>query len=461
VSTKVSPQPSPALTPETAARTYRYEWYVVIVCMIAYIFSFIDRQVLNLMIEPIKADLHITDTQFSLLTGLAFSLFYAIMGLPIAALADRRSRPLIISIGIAVWCLATTATGLAKNFFHIFLARVGVGAGEAALSPAAYSMFADMFPKNKLGRAVSLYSLGSFLGGALAFLIGGYVIGAVSKMGDLHLPVLGDVAGWQLTFILVGIPGILVSLLIMLTVRDPKRKGLKVGVDGKVQKVSMRNVFKFMASHPKTFLTHMFGFSFYAMTLLCLMSWSPAFFQRKFGMSPTETGYTLGIIIIVANGAGVLFGGWFVDYLSKKGYKDAPMRQGVIGAAAMTIPVFAFSFVDDKAWTIILLAIAMFFASFPMPSSTAAMQILSPNQMRAQVSAIFLLVSNLAGVALGTWLIAVVTDSVFKDPTMVGHSMSIVLGIGSIVTVFLLWPGCRFFRDSLAREQAHQTANAK
>lgn len=455
-----------SVTPDVPApsasekKSYRYAWYVVIVCMIAYIFSFIDRQVLNLMIEPIKADLGITDTQFSLLTGLAFSLFYAIMGLPIAALSDRRSRPVIISIGIAVWCIATTATGLAKNFFHIFLARVGVGAGEAALSPAAYSMFADMFPKSKLGRAVGLYSLGSFIGGALAFLVGGYVIGAVSQMENLELPVVGELSGWQLTFILVGLPGLFISILMLLTVRDPGRKGLKLGADGTAQKVSMRKAFAFMASHPKTFLTHMFGFSFYAMTLLCLMSWSPAFFQRKFSMSPTETGYTLGIIILVANGAGVLFGGWFLDYLSKKGYSDAPMRQGVIGAAAMIIPVFAFSFIDSKTGTIALLAVAMFFASFPMPSSTAAMQILSPNQMRAQISAVFLLVSNLAGVALGTWLIAVVTDSVFKDPAMVGHSMSIVLGIGSVVTVLLLGRGCKYFRASLAREQALASTNA-
>ena len=163
--------------PDSApARRYAYEWYVVLVCMLAYIFSFVDRQILALMIEPIKRDLDLSDTQFSLLHGLAFSLFYAFMGIPIALLADRYSRPRIIAIGVAFWSLATAVCGLSRNFAQMFLARIGVGVGEAALSPATYSMLSDMFPRDRLGRAVGVYSIGSFIGGGLAFLIGGYVI---------------------------------------------------------------------------------------------------------------------------------------------------------------------------------------------------------------------------------------------------------------------------------------------
>ncbi|WP_049055643.1 MFS transporter, partial [Achromobacter xylosoxidans] len=160
---------------DAAQKRYAYEWYVVLICMLAYIFSFVDRQILALMIEPIKRDLQLSDTQFSLLHGLAFSLFYAFMGIPIALLADRYSRPRIIAIGVAFWSLATAACGLSKNFGQMFLARIGVGVGEAALSPATYSMLSDMFPRHKLGRAVGIYSIGSFIGGGLAFLIGGYV----------------------------------------------------------------------------------------------------------------------------------------------------------------------------------------------------------------------------------------------------------------------------------------------
>lgn len=183
-----------------SVHTSRYSWYVVVLCMVAYIFSFVDRQILSLMIEPIKADLQISDTQFSLLSGLAFSLFYAFMGLPIAYLADRSSRVRIIAIGVAFWSFATAACGLSKNFLQMFLARMSVGVGEAALTPATYSMLADLFPKEKLGRALGLYSMGAFLGGGLAFLVGGYVIEALRDVPAIDLLWLGQEPCWQLRY---------------------------------------------------------------------------------------------------------------------------------------------------------------------------------------------------------------------------------------------------------------------
>lgn len=184
----------------TQKKSNAYAWYVVTLCMLAYIFSFIDRQILALMIEPIKADLQLSDTQFSLLHGLAFSLFYAVMGLPLAYIADRFSRPKLISIGIIVWSLATATCGLSKNFIQLFLSRMAVGVGEAALSPAAYSMFSDMFSKDKLGRAVGIYSIGAFLGGGIAFLVGGYVINLLKGVTLIEVPLLGALKAWQIAF---------------------------------------------------------------------------------------------------------------------------------------------------------------------------------------------------------------------------------------------------------------------
>jgi len=221
-----------ATLPPLTKRSYAYEWYVVVICMLAYIFSFVDRQILALMIEPIKHDLQLSDTQFSLLHGLAFSLFYAVMGIPIALLADRYSRPKIIAIGVAFWSLATAACGLSRSFAHMFLARIGVGVGEAALSPATYSMLSDMFPRDKLGRAVGIYSIGSFIGGGMAFLIGGYVINLLKSVDSVVVPWVGAMRPWQVTFFIVGLPGLLVALLILLTVRDPQRLGLRRSADG-------------------------------------------------------------------------------------------------------------------------------------------------------------------------------------------------------------------------------------
>ncbi|MND87909.1 L-galactonate transporter [compost metagenome] len=437
---------------EIKKKSYAYEWYVVGICMVAYIFSFVDRQILALMIEPIKHDLQLTDTQFSLLHGLAFSLFYAFMGMPIALLADKFSRPKIIAMGVAFWSLATAMCGVSKNFLHMFLARIGVGVGEAALSPATYSMLSDMFPREKLGRAVAIYSIGSFIGGGVAFLIGGYVIDLLKNLDTVVVPLLGSMRPWQVTFFLVGLPGLAVALLIALTVRDPARKGLKLNAEGKVNKPGLKDTFAFLGRHRQTFVCHYLGFSFYAMTLFCMLSWTPAFYMRKFGLAPSETGYILGLIVLLANTSGVFCGGWLIDWLAKRGYTDAPIRTGVIGAIGMAVPAVLFTQVSDLGLSLALLVPAMFFASFPMPASTAAMQILPPNQMRAQISALFLLISNLIGLGLGTTLVALLTDKVFQAPVMVGASISVLNFCAVVLVLALLSKGCGYYRESLKRE---------
>lgn len=446
-----------ATLPPLAKRRYAYEWYVVVICMLAYIFSFVDRQILALMIEPIKHDLQLSDTQFSLLHGLAFSLFYAVMGIPIALLADRYSRPKIIAIGVAFWSLATAACGLSRNFAHMFLARIGVGVGEAALSPATYSMLSDMFPRDKLGRAVGVYSIGSFIGGGMAFLIGGYVINLLKSVDSVVVPWVGAMRPWQVTFFIVGLPGLLVALLILLTVRDPQRLGLRRAADGQAQKPSIRDTFQFLSRHRRTFFCHYLGFSFYAMVLFALLSWTPAFYMRRFGMSPVDTGYMLGVVVLVANTAGVFCGGWLMDGLAKRGYRDAPLRAGVIGAVGMALPAVAFTQVDSLWLSVGLLLPAMFFASFPMPTSTAAMQILPPNQIRAQVSALFLLISNLIGLGVGTTAVALLTDRLFGTPGAVGQSLSLLIAGATVLCVLLLAAACASYRQSLTQE--HGQAN--
>ncbi|KGE00326.1 MFS transporter [Achromobacter sp. RTa] len=440
-------------SPRHAARpSHAYEWYVVVICMLAYIFSFVDRQILALMIEPIKRDLQLSDTQFSLLHGLAFSLFYAFMGIPIALLADRWSRPRIIAIGVAFWSLATAACGLSRNFVQMFLARIGVGVGEAALSPATYSMLSDMFPREKLGRAVGVYSIGSFIGGGMAFLIGGYVIDLLKSVDTATLPGMGAMRPWQVTFFLVGLPGLLIALLVLMTVRDPQRRGLRLNAAGQVQKPAMKDTFRFLGRHRRTFFCHYAGFSFYAMVLFALLGWTPAFYMRRFGMSPAEAGYMLGGVVLAANTAGVFCGGWLMDWLAKRGYSDAPLRAGVIGAAGMALPAVLFTQVGSLWLSVGLLLPAMFFASFPMPTSTAAMQILPPNQLRAQVSALFLLISNLVGLGLGTTAVALLTDRWFKSPAAVGQSLSVLVGAAAVLCIALLAAGCKHYRSSLRVE---------
>ena len=438
--------------PPAAPERSSYQWYIVIICMVAYILSFVDRQILSLMIEPIKADLMLSDTQFSLLQGLAFSLFYAFMGVPIAALADKKSRVKIISVGIAFWSLATAACGLSKNFIQMFLARLSVGAGEAALSPF-YSIVADLFPKHKLGRALGVYAIGAFIGSGLAFLIGGYVIGLLKDVSFVTLPVIGEIKTWQLTFMIVGLPGVLLALLMILTVREPERKGLKMDANGVAVKASFKNSIGFIKTHKKTFFCHFIGFSFYTMMLYSLLGWAPAYYMRHFGLDASQTGYILGSIILVANTSGALFCGWLIDFFSKRGYSDAAIRAGAIGCAALIIPSVLFTQVDNMQLSFALIFVAMFFSTFPIPASAAATQMLTPNQLRSQVSAKFLLISNLIALGVGTTAVALITDRYYENTLMVGNSISIVNAIAGLVGVFLLYKGCQYYRESMKVEK--------
>lgn len=426
-----------------------YAWYMVVLCMIAYLFSFVDRQIVALLIEPIRADLEITDTQFSLIHGLAFAIFYAVMGVPIARLADTKSRPVIIAIGIAVWSLATAVCGTAKNFWQLFAARMGVGVGEAALSPAAYSMISDAFPKSKLGLALGVYSMGSFLGAGLAYIIGGVAIEMVARIGIVEVPIIGTVKPWQMTFFIVGFPGLIVAALFYLTVKDPERKGAAEGQSG----YAIREVLGYIGKNKGSFSAHYVGFGLLSLVLYALMSWAPAFFLRNYELTTRDVGLYLGTLVLVCNVGGVLSSGWLVDFFTKRGRTDAPMLAGALGGLGAAIPAALFPFMPDLTSTLIVLGIALYFASFPMATSAAALQIMAPNQMRAQVTALFFLFMNLFGITGGASLVALSTDYLFKDEKAVGFSMALVACIAALIAVVLMLRGLKAFRGTVSKLQ--------
>ncbi|PTQ13585.1 MFS transporter [Sphingomonas oleivorans] len=414
--------------------------------MVAYIFSFIDRQILSLLIAPIQADLNIRDTEFALLHGLAFSIFYATAGLPIAGLADRMSRPFIISVGIAVWSAATMLCGLAGSFLHLFAARVGVGAGEAALSPATYSLISDLFPRERLGRAIAVYSLGSFAGAGIAFIVGSSVIAAVGAsdawaIGGLMLK------PWQLTFLLVGLPGLFLALIVAATVRDPRRAAL--GASSLADAPPFSAVLRTLWQHRAIFGPHMLGYSLAAMSLFTLLGWSPAFLMRGFAMAPQQAGYVLGAIAVVAGGGGVLASGTLMDWLAARGRSDAPFLTGVIGAIGVVPAIILMASTDSAASAAVFLGVALFFASFPMPPSSALMQIVPPRPMRSRVSAIFLFCNSLGGLTIGSVLVGALNDHIF-GPRNMGLSLAIVIGGAAALAAIILSRGMRPFRQFMA-----------
>ena len=269
-----------------------------------------------LMVGPIRRDLGISDTRMSLLMGLSFALFYSLLGLPIGRLADRTSRKWIITAGIAVWSLMTSLCGAARNFTQLFLARVGVGVGEAALSPPAYSLIADYFPRERLGTAIGVYSLGIYLGSGLALMLGGWVTGRIANAAGWALPLIGTLRPWQAVFVIVGLPGLVLALWVA-TLREPRRGAM--GGATSASPLSLKVVNQYVRTHRGAFLGHNLGFGFVAMVNYSWAYWVPTWLQRVHGWTPQHVGLIYGLWTATFGVAGVVFGGWLGDQLARRG----------------------------------------------------------------------------------------------------------------------------------------------
>lgn len=423
-----------------------WAWFAVAALMIAYTSSFIDRQILTLLVEPIRADLTITDTQFSLLAGIAFSLFYTVMGIPLARLADRGSRRWIIFWGIVVWSVMTVACGLANSFWALFAARIGVGVGEAALSPAAYSMISDYFPPRQRARALAVYSMAPYLGAGLALMIGGAAIDLIAQAGAMRLPLVGELAPWQQTFVLVGAPGLLIAALFVV-VREPRRQGV-------VKSGAETGVLKYMWARRSTFYGLIMAFSIFGMAAISFLAWAPAVLMRQHGMMPSEVGFAYGAILLCAATPGVLVGGWLTDALANRGRTDAPIRVA-IWALLLAIPsAVAMPLMPTQAGALAALAAFSFLAGVVNSLPATSLQAVAPNQLRAQITAIYFLIGNLVSLGLGPTIVASISDSLLGGPSRIGLSLSIVGGITVAFAALILTRTLRPFRNSV--EEARQ-----
>jgi MFS family permease len=436
-----------------------YAWLVVGILMFAYIFAFIDRTILTLLVTPIRRDLHITDTGISLLHGLAFAVFYTMMGFPLGRLIDRRHRVSIISGGILIWSIMTAACGMAKNFTQLFLARMGVGVGEAALSPAAYSLIADYFPPHKLSRAMSAYVMGAYMGMGGAYIAGGFIIEAISKMPDFDLPVLGHFFSWQLAFFAVGLPGILIAALVWV-IREPVRRD-KIARKGEaVAEVSIPEVLCFVMRHKRTYGAHFIGFGCLSVLVNGTAFWIPTFMQRTYGWKLSGAGIALGVLMLVFGTAGVMTGGWLADRLEQKGVKGSAFITAILGAAGAILPALIMPVMPTAYGALAVMAPMIFFGSFPYGVAISSLQQFTPNEMRGQISALYLFFNNLIGFGGGPALIALTTDYVFHSDAELRYSMSVVGSIAAFVTMLLLWWGLRYFRQSLDEAQGWKNGGA-
>jgi MFS family permease len=417
-------------TPQT---NLRYAWYVAIVLMLCNTLSFIDRQILGLLVTPIKLELGISDTRIGLLQGLAFGLFYTLLGFPMGRFVDSGNRRNLVSAGIFLWSLMTAACSMAYGFWALFAARMGVGVGEATLSPSAFSLLSDYFPKERLGTALSVFSMGVFFGSGLALIVGGLVIGAVGS--------------WRLTFLIVGLPGLLAALLVF-TIKEPARKNL---LDGKAGKLSLSEVFEQVKLRWQSIVGICVAFGLQATCNYAQQAWLPTYFARVHGWQPKQAGLTLGMITLVTGVLGAYLGGVLCDRWQQHGKTDAPLRVSVLSGVGAGIFFTVAMAASSLTFQLALLVPAFFFLTMPIGSSYAALQLILPNQVRGQVGAFQVFLLSLFGTILGPFLPGFFNDYLFRNPQMVGWSLALTVGLASLLSALLFYATWRPYRKHYAQ----------
>jgi MFS family permease len=407
--------------------------------------AFIDRQILGLLVGPIRRDLGISDAQMGVLYGLAFALCYTLLGIPLGRAADRMSRRVIIALGIAVWSLMTALGGLARTYDQLLLARFGVAVGEAALAAPALSLIADYFVPDRRATALSVYALGIYLGAGLANLVGGALLARFDATTAVAWPLLGQMRPWQQVFIVVGLPGLVVALL-MATVREPVRR--ETG-QREERPFTVAEVAEYLGANARTFFCHSMGYALFALVNFATAAWLPTHLIRSYGWSAAQAGITLGTLTSTIGVLGVVVGGRVADALLARGHTDAKLRVGIMAALGNLVCGAIYTLAPNAVISVAALVPYNFFASFAFGAATAAVQEVTPNRMRAQVGALYLSVVTLVGLGLGPSVVGILTSTVYGRDTAVRSSLFWVTMGGLSGAVALLAAGLAPYRRSV------------
>jgi predicted MFS family arabinose efflux permease len=412
---------SAAQSAAQSAASLRYRSYVLVVLVVVYTFNFIDRQIVGILAVPIKADLHLSDSKLGLMGGLAFAIFYTFLGIPIARLADRMSRTRIMTAALALWSLMTAVCGLTQNFGQLFLARVGVGVGEAGGVTPAYSLICDYFPSQERARALSIYSFGIPIGGALGIVLGGYITSLMS---------------WRMAFFIVGISGLLITPLLRFTVREPERGALDAA-PAQSDRVGLAQVIGILARRP-SFWGLSLGASCASMMGYGLFFWAPSFLVRSFHLSLLHASLAYGGLVLIGGLIGIWFGGALADRYGQKQRKMYAFIPAI--AFVATVPFYVIGVLSTTPWlsfAVLLVPTALGLAW--LGPVLAAVQHLVPANMRATASALFLFINNLIGIGLGSTLIGIVSDSMRVRFGAESLRYAILAGTGFYLVAALLF----------------------
>lgn len=430
----------------------RSGWYAVFVLSLSLLVNFLDRGIITLLVPQLKADLQLSDTEMSLIMGFAFVLFYMVAGLPIARYADHGRRTRLIAIGLGLWGGATALCGLSKSFMSLFAFRVGVGVGEACTGPATYSLLGDYFPPNKLPRAIAVLNFGFIAGNGLAILIGGTLIAMLLNMGSISLPFIGELRVWQLAFMLVGIPGLLVALL-MLTVPEPPRRILG-------DPPSVNAVILFLKEKRWVYGPLIIGIALNTIVSVGIMSWGPAFYMRTFDWPIEKVAIVSGSLTLLIMPVGAFLGSTLAEKWANAGRADANLRVVLLALTCSFPFMVAFPLMPTGMLAAGVWGVGMFFTSLLFGPQNAAIQLVTPNRMRGQITAVVLFGFNVIGFGLGPTVLAVMTDQVFQDEMQIGYAMATTTALLSPIALIVLLLGLKPYTRAVVEIQTNEKSGA-
>jgi MFS family permease len=404
-------------------KTTSYAWYVAGVLCLAQIIAIADRYLLSVLVEPIKADLGLSDSQIGLLTGVSFTILFVTASMPLGRLADIWNRKVIIFLGLLTWSLATMASGFARNFEELFATRLLVGLGEAALLPAAMSLITAYFSKSALGRGVSVFSMGLSLGRAAGFAGGGAAYVYFTARHGLALPHLAHLSPWHAVFVAAGAMGLVVSFA-MWTIREPKRIRV-LGVKSASTGQSLDYLWRNRAAYTSVFVPA----SANAAMLQLLGAWAVSFYARRHGLGIGQAAGIVGATSLIVGPLAHLSGGWIADRLRAMGVSAAPPLLLGFFCALLPIGFAAFCYAPTVPLTIAAYGLTYLVLSAPTPSGYAGVQLLTPAPYRGAATAVFLACYTVIGYGLGPLVVGLINNLGFHDEGRLGSSM--VLAVAS------------------------------
>jgi MFS family permease len=415
-------------------------WMVAGLLALASVASQADRTVVTLMAGPIKAQFGLSDTAFSVLQSVAFNVFYVLACIPIGRLADRFARRTVLGLCMGLFSLFSMASGLARSYMQLFLMRIGVGIGEASVTPASFSLLSDHFPPERLGRPISVFLMSAPFGQGMTLIAGGSLMQWLMTSNFLRSGLFSGMAPWQVAFIVVGFPGMLLVPALLL-LREPARRG-----PGAEMHLSVREVIDVVRQRRAALLPIFGGFAMVILVANALAFWMPTFLERTYGLNKAQQGLAYGLLLLVCGTGGAYLAGWLNDRLAQRGILDAPLKVaafsfvgcGVAGTLAMLMPTIELA--------LLFLVPTVLMSTMPIPSAGTSIQLIVPSRARAQVSALYITISSLVGMGLGPMLVGLLNDYLFHDPLAIRYSLSIVMLLPGPLMFWLFMRACRPYR---------------